>query len=187
MRRQGTLALAAAGLALAAAAPAHADQTATQRFFSERLQADKGTSREVTDLLRTGQGFVDRTPTFRDLTGDERPDAVVRVQSGGADGAVVAREVAEGDRSVDEPLPGAEEVLDLLVRAAVGLQALGEEALRRGLLGVCRGRRSEGKTGDGEGEGRAPAHGSSRVSCADLRSPPTSSVLGAGPSLTLSA
>jgi len=88
MRRQGTLALAAAGLALAAAAPAHAEQTATQRFFSERLQADRGTSREVKDLLRTRQGFVDRTPTCRDLTGDQRPDAVVRVQSGGADGAV---------------------------------------------------------------------------------------------------
>ena len=81
------LALAAAGLALAAA-PAPAAQTATQRFFSERLQADTGTSREVKDLLRTRQGFVDRTVTFKDLTGDKRADAVVRVQSGGADGAI---------------------------------------------------------------------------------------------------
>ena len=81
------LALASAGLALAAA-PAPADQTATQRFFAERLQADKGTSKEVKDLLRTREGFVDRTPTFKDLTGDDRADAVVRVQSGGADGAI---------------------------------------------------------------------------------------------------
>jgi hypothetical protein len=81
------LALAATGLALAAA-PAPAAQTATQRFFAERLQADKDTSKEVKDLLRTHEGFVDRSPTFKDLTGDDRADAVVRVQSGGADGAV---------------------------------------------------------------------------------------------------
>lgn len=86
--RPAALVLAAAGLALAAPAPALAAQTATQRFFSERLQADEGTSREVQDLLRTRQGFVDRTVTFKDLTGDDRADAIVRVQSGGAAGAV---------------------------------------------------------------------------------------------------
>ena len=80
------LAVAAAGLALAA--PAAGAQTPTQRFFSERLQADTGTSKEIKDLLRTGQAFVDRTVTFRDLTGDKRQDAIVRVQSGGADGAI---------------------------------------------------------------------------------------------------
>jgi hypothetical protein len=80
--------LAAAGLALVTPMPAQAAQTATQRFFSERLQADKKTSREVKDLLTTRQGFVDRSVTFRDLTGDEREDAIVRVQSGGADGAI---------------------------------------------------------------------------------------------------
>ena len=88
MRRPApALALAAAGLALAAPA-AGAAQTPSQRFFSERLQADRGTSKEVKELLRTRQGFVDRTVTFRDLTGDDREDAVVRVQSGGADGAI---------------------------------------------------------------------------------------------------
>ena len=89
MRRRPltALALAAAGLALSAA-PAGAEQSATQRFFSERLQSDKGTSQEIKDLLRLREGFVDRTVTFKDLTGDKRPDAVVRVQSGGADGAV---------------------------------------------------------------------------------------------------
>ena len=90
MRRRPlpALALTAAGLVLAAPAPAPAAETATQRFFSERLQADKGTSREIKDLLRTNQAFVDRTVTFRDLTGDDRADAIVRVQSGGADGAI---------------------------------------------------------------------------------------------------
>ena len=89
MRRPAAaLALAAIGLAVAVAAPAAAAQTATQRFFSERLQADDGTSREIRDLLRTRQGFVDRTVSFKDLTGDRRADAIVRVQSGGAAGAV---------------------------------------------------------------------------------------------------
>ena len=88
MSRRAHVALAAAGLALVAAAPAQAEETATQRFFSERLQTDKQTSTEIKDLLRTRQGFVDRSVVFRDLTGDRRQDAVVRVQSGGADGAV---------------------------------------------------------------------------------------------------
>jgi hypothetical protein len=88
VRRRPAFALAAAALALAAAAPAQAEQSATQRFFSERLQADKGTAGEIKDLLRTREGFVDRTVTFKDLTGDDRADAIVRVQSGGADGAI---------------------------------------------------------------------------------------------------
>ena len=88
MRRPASaLAVAVAGLALAAPAGGAA-QSQTQRFFSERLQADKGTSKEIKDLLRTSQAFVDRSVTFRDLTGDKRQDAVVRVQSGGADGAI---------------------------------------------------------------------------------------------------
>jgi hypothetical protein len=85
--RRSALALAVAGLALSAA-PAGAAQSATQQFFSARLQADEGTSREVRDLLRSGGGFVDGSVTFRDLTGDDRADAVVRVQSGGAAGAI---------------------------------------------------------------------------------------------------
>ena len=87
-RPASALALAAAGLALAVPAPALAEQSATQRFFSERIQADKDASSEIKDLLRTRQGFVDRAVAFKDLTGDDRADAVVRVQSGGAMGAV---------------------------------------------------------------------------------------------------
>lgn len=89
-RRAAGIAATAAALALAAGtpAPAAAEQTATQRFFTERLLADERTSREVRDLLRGGGGFVDRAVRFRDLTGDRRSDAVVRVQTGGAAGAV---------------------------------------------------------------------------------------------------
>ena len=52
----------------------------------EQLLADPQTSRHVSDLLR-GAGFVDRSVAFRDLTGD-KPEALVRVQSGGAAGTV---------------------------------------------------------------------------------------------------
>jgi hypothetical protein len=87
-RGRAALALAAAGLALAAPAPALAAQTTTQRFFAERLLADERTSAEVRDLLRSGAGFVDKRVAFKDLTGDRKADATVRVQSGGASGAV---------------------------------------------------------------------------------------------------
>ena len=89
MRRgRAAIALAAAGIALAAPASAPAAQTATQRFFTERLLADDDTSREVRDLLRSGEGFVDNRVAFKDLTGDRKADATVRVQSGGASGAI---------------------------------------------------------------------------------------------------
>ncbi len=87
-RRRAAVALAAAGLAFGSPAPAGAAQTATQQFFSARLQADSGTSREIRDLLRTGHGHVDRSVAFKELTGDRKVDAVVRVQSGGAAGAI---------------------------------------------------------------------------------------------------
>ena len=74
--------------ALWGAAPAGAQENASQRFFEERLLADRQTSSAIKTLLRSGGGFVDRGVVFRDLTGDDRDDAVVRVQSGGVSGAV---------------------------------------------------------------------------------------------------
>jgi hypothetical protein len=70
------------------AAPASAAKTQTQTFFEQRLLADGLTSKPVKELLRTGGGFVDRGVVFRDLTGDKRDDALVRVQSGGVAGVV---------------------------------------------------------------------------------------------------
>ena len=61
---------------------------ATQQFFEQRLLADKQTSKAIKDLLRSGGGFVDKGVVFRDVTGDKRDDAVVRVQSGGVNGVV---------------------------------------------------------------------------------------------------
>jgi hypothetical protein len=80
--------IAALGAGAAVLVPlASADQTQSQRFFRDKLLGDSATSQEVKDLLRSG-GFVDRSVVFRDLTGDKKVDAIVRVQSGGAAGAV---------------------------------------------------------------------------------------------------
>ena len=88
MTRPGTAAvLAACGLAFAAA-PAGAAKSPTQQFFTQRLLDDSKTSDEIKSLLRSGDAFVDRSVKFRELTGDKRADAVVRVQTGGAAGTI---------------------------------------------------------------------------------------------------
>ena len=78
--------LAAALVALAA--PAAFAKDATQQFFEQRLLADKLTSKPIKQLLQSGGGFVDKGVVFRDVTGDKRDDAIVRVQSGGVNGVV---------------------------------------------------------------------------------------------------
>jgi hypothetical protein len=65
-----------------------AAKDATQQFFEQRLVADKQTSSAIKTLLQSGGGFVDKAVVFRDVTGDKRDDAVVRVHSGGAAGVV---------------------------------------------------------------------------------------------------
>jgi hypothetical protein len=102
-------AAALAGLAFAvSAAPAEAAQTPTQRFFTERLLADKGTSDEIVGLLRSGDAFVDRSVRFTDLTGDKRADAVVRVQTGGMAGTIAiyvfSTDTGKGSKAKDTPL-----------------------------------------------------------------------------------
>jgi lipopolysaccharide export LptBFGC system permease protein LptF len=61
---------------------------ATQQFFEQRLLADKDTSSQIKKLLQSGGGFVDKNVVFKDVTDDDRDDAVVRVHSGGAAGVV---------------------------------------------------------------------------------------------------
>ena len=72
-------------LVLPSTAPA---KDATQQFFEARLLQDRLTSKAIKDLLQSGGGFVDKGVVFRDLTGDKRADAVVRVHSGGVAGVV---------------------------------------------------------------------------------------------------
>ena len=87
--RRAAAAVALACLAvLAPVAPAGAERSPTQAFFTQRLLDDKSTSDEVKTLLRRGDAFVDRAVRFKELTGDERADAVVRVQTGGAAGTI---------------------------------------------------------------------------------------------------
>jgi hypothetical protein len=78
----------AAVLATWCAAGTASAKDATQLFFEQRLLADRQTSSEIKTLLRSGGGFVDKGVVFRDVTGDERDDALVRVHSGGAAGVV---------------------------------------------------------------------------------------------------
>ena len=79
---------AAALLATTVPAGAAAAPTRSQTFFAERLLQERKVAPAVKELLRSGGGFVDRRIAFRDLTGDDRDDAVVRVNTGGADGVV---------------------------------------------------------------------------------------------------
>ena len=61
---------------------------ATQQALQQRLLARKEALRKtIKELLQRG-GFVDKSVAFKDVTGDKRDDAVVRVNSGGANGAV---------------------------------------------------------------------------------------------------
>jgi hypothetical protein len=76
-------------LGLVAAASARAQQT-PQDLFLAVLMKDPKTASGVKRLLRTGSGFVSPTPTFADLTGDGKSDAVITVEDGGAAGAVAA-------------------------------------------------------------------------------------------------
>lgn len=76
-------------LALPAAAAAHsAPEQASQALFERLLLDDSRTSAAVKGLLRSDAGFVTPQPTFADLTGDGRRDAVVTVHNAGAAGAV---------------------------------------------------------------------------------------------------
>lgn len=84
------LKLCAATLALVALpATALAAPTQPQRLFRQKLVEDRKTAKSIRALLADGGGgFVDRSIAFRDLTGDRKSDAIVRVNSGGATGAV---------------------------------------------------------------------------------------------------
>ena len=76
----------AVALVLVLAAPATAQEP--QALFKKKLLADAKTSSDVKSMLRSGRGFVEPSPVFADVTGDSKSDALVRVMTGGAAGAV---------------------------------------------------------------------------------------------------
>jgi hypothetical protein len=80
----------ALALLLVLAAPAAAQQSPPdpQALFRQTLLDDPKTSAEVKQMLRSGRGFVEPAPLFADVTGDGKSDALVRVMTGGAAGAV---------------------------------------------------------------------------------------------------
>lgn len=91
--------------------PARTPETATQgesrpqAFFRKLLLADRATARSIRDLLRTRRGFVDPTVLFADLTGDAKTDAIVRVDTGGAAGAIALYVfTTDGNRAGDTKL-----------------------------------------------------------------------------------
>jgi len=81
-------AAAIAAATLLAPASASGAQTRSQTFFRTKITAERSTTKPIRDLLGTGGGFVVKAIVFRDLTGDEKSDAIVRVHSGGAAGVV---------------------------------------------------------------------------------------------------
>lgn len=81
----------AAALALPAAAAAQSTppaQTQAQALFEDLIVKDARTTAGVRQLLQSDAGFVGAQPTFGDLTGDGRMDAVVTVRMPGAAGTV---------------------------------------------------------------------------------------------------
>ena len=84
-------ALAAPLIAACWAAPAQAQTAVTgtpQSLFTHEIATDKSTAAEIRSGLRAKRLFVDEEITFADLTGDGRQDAIVRVDDGGAAGAI---------------------------------------------------------------------------------------------------
>jgi hypothetical protein len=83
------LPLAAAVATLAAAAgPAAADPTPSQKVFTQRLLDDPATTAGVKKMLRSKAAIVDPRSGFVDVTGDGRQDALILVSTGGATGAI---------------------------------------------------------------------------------------------------
>jgi hypothetical protein len=80
-----TLALSAATAAAQSTPPA---QTQAQALFEDLIVKDARTTAGVRQLLQSDAGFVGAQPTFADLTGDRRMDAIVQVRMPGAAGTV---------------------------------------------------------------------------------------------------
>jgi hypothetical protein len=79
----------AATIALLAGGPlARAEQTPSQKVFTQKLLDDAKTSAGVKRMLKGKTAIVDPRSGFVDVTGDGRQDALIVVSTGGAAGAV---------------------------------------------------------------------------------------------------
>jgi hypothetical protein len=67
---------------------ARAEQTPSQKVFTQKLLDDPKTSAGVKRMLTTKTAIVDPRSGFVDVTGDGRQDALILVSTGGAAGAV---------------------------------------------------------------------------------------------------
>jgi hypothetical protein len=110
MRRHRTVYAALAALALTttvvllAVGGSQAKPSASQQLFRTTLLQDAKTTSGIKALLRDRGGFVAPEIQFADLTGDERSDAVVLVDSGGAAGAVALYVFSTHGKAADSPL-----------------------------------------------------------------------------------
>jgi hypothetical protein len=80
--------LVALALAAPAAAQAPPPQTPSQALFEDLIVKDARTTATIRALLQSDAAFVGAQPTFADLTGDGRMDAIVAVRMPGAAGSV---------------------------------------------------------------------------------------------------
>src|SRR3954463_14292648 len=71
--------------AVAAGQTSPPEQT-PQQLFEQAIVQDAGTTAQIRTLLQTDAGFV--APSFADLTGDAKMDAIVQVRMPGAAGSV---------------------------------------------------------------------------------------------------
>lgn len=86
--RRALVALTTAFTLLAAVATAQEAEQTPAQLFTRAIADDERTTSVVKRMLQNGTGWVETAPKFGDLTGDGRADAVVRVVTGGAAGAV---------------------------------------------------------------------------------------------------
>jgi hypothetical protein len=81
----------AAGLAAALSGAATAAKpTEPQVLFKDLLLKERATTAAIKQRLRSGALFVEPAPTFADITGDGKDDAIVLVLTPGAAGATAA-------------------------------------------------------------------------------------------------
>jgi len=110
MRRHRTVAAALAATALTTAGAlvavgfSQAKPSPFQQLFRTTLLDDAKTTSGVKALLRERGGFIAPEIQTEELTGDDREDAVVLVDSGGASGAVAVYVFSTHGKDADSPL-----------------------------------------------------------------------------------